>query len=389
MKRFVLCLLLAVSLIAHADLPSSGYDLATVTNPSATLTNFTLLIDLSTMSASWWSAAEDTAATRGRAAKDSGPTELAVDWIDYNHGAQTGWARVLWSSNLTTGDTQKVRIYPPLSTNSSYSASDTYGSDNAYDSSWYIYWTMDESPDGSPAAVDRTANGLDGTNAGGMNSGDAIAGKIANAVDFDGSTNDWIWINTIASGNPSDFPMTFMAWMRPESLTNAECRISFGNSAETNELIGIRTSSSGTAELYNYTYSGGSDGNANYNGLLGTTSLDLVNWWHVAGVFETRTNRRVYTNGSDEQSDTDDDAFPSAMDRFGVGAFVDSTPSSEPGQLDEVQVHLAARSAAWIAEEYAQSNNQGTFWSTWTWQAGGESPASVVPQLMHYYRQQQ
>ena len=62
-------------------IPSSGYGIATISNPDSALTDFTLMIDLSRMSASWWADAEDTDATRGRASKNDGTTELATDWI--------------------------------------------------------------------------------------------------------------------------------------------------------------------------------------------------------------------------------------------------------------------------------------------------------------------
>src|SRR6056297_96504 len=96
---------------------SGDYATATVTNPSSALTDFTLIIDLSTLPQDWWDAVTSSDGTKGRASKGDGTTELACDWIDFDDTAETGLLRVLWSGTLASTGTQEVRIYPPLSGN--------------------------------------------------------------------------------------------------------------------------------------------------------------------------------------------------------------------------------------------------------------------------------
>src|SRR6056297_1214654 len=133
----------------------ADHALATVTNPTSALTDFTLIVDLSTMPASWWSAVSTSDGTRGRVYKGDGTTRLACDWIDFDDTAETGLLRVLWSGTLASTGTQELWIEPPVSGNDAVAADNTYGSDNAYDDDWEGYW-----PDGGGS--DRTENNNDG-----------------------------------------------------------------------------------------------------------------------------------------------------------------------------------------------------------------------------------
>lgn len=88
-----------------ADIPASNYATATITNPSSSLTDFSLMVDLSRMPANWWSAVNTSDGTKGRAAKNDG-TELATDWINFNNIAHTGWLRVKWAGTLANSGSQ-------------------------------------------------------------------------------------------------------------------------------------------------------------------------------------------------------------------------------------------------------------------------------------------
>ena len=99
-------------------LPATGYGTATISNPDGALTDFTLMIDLSRMHASWWAAVDTADGTKGRAAK-SDDTELATDWIDFNDSLETGWLRVKYTGTLSASGTQTIKIFPPVAANSS------------------------------------------------------------------------------------------------------------------------------------------------------------------------------------------------------------------------------------------------------------------------------
>src|SRR6056297_1287987 len=151
----------------------ADHALATVTNPTSALTDFTLIVDLSTMPASWWSAVSTSDGTRGRVYKGDGTTRLACDWIDFDDTAETGLLRVLWSGTLASSGTQQLWIEPPVSGNATVAADNTYGSDNAYKSSIEAYYPLQS--DGN----DRTSNGHDLTE---YNSPTYVSGACGNMV---------------------------------------------------------------------------------------------------------------------------------------------------------------------------------------------------------------
>ena len=119
--------------------PNTSYDIATITNPSGALTDFTLLIDLSRMTNVFKNNWNTSAQGYGRAYKDTGLTELPCDWININHTAKTGWLRVKWTGSLATTGIQKIRIYPPNTGNTQYAVTDPYGRNNTYTNAIAIY----------------------------------------------------------------------------------------------------------------------------------------------------------------------------------------------------------------------------------------------------------
>ena len=251
-------------------LPLSGYAVATATNPPSSLTDFSLLVDLSKMPTEWWAAAEDTTGNRGRAAKATGE-ELPSDWIDYNHGAQTGFVRVLWSGELSDSGSQAVRIYPPQAANSAYAANATYGQYNAYDSFTEAYWPL--SDDGTWA--DRTGNhsgvseeGTPGTD----------TGKVGDGMSCNGAEG----VNT---GN---------GWLGGETAITITCWFKASSAAADSDLLSVPTHGVEGLLLFRDEYTSGDrfacvaedSGGDNFPGLVLYSSDNSASaagaWQHVA-----------------------------------------------------------------------------------------------------------
>ena len=348
-------------------LPSSTYDTATLVNPGSSLTDFTLIVDLSRMSAAWWTAVDTSDGTKGRAAKDSGPTELACDWIDFDSVNETGWLRVKWSGTLASSGTQTLRVYPPQAANASVAASATYGSDNAYDSNWVLYLPFDGD------ANDRT---LYNNNATANGTPTYQAGKVGQETDLDGTVPEWFTVTTSTELEPNG-SMTFMVWAQ-------------SNAGLSNETISGR----GIAPRNWQWYSSGSAQRILFRAtdnttVLATGSATLTTLRHFAAVRDTSVSQiQLYANGATDGSAVTDttvgktintDAQDVAIgDRYDVGSF----PWN--GTLDDFQMHDTARSADWIEHEYEQTNDQATFWGTWT-----NVPVAAgisIPVVMHHRR---
>lgn len=327
-------------------LPTTTYDTATVPNPSSALTDFTLMVDLSRMSAAWWAAVNTTQGRRGRAAKDDG-TELACDWIDFDSVGETGWLRVKWSGTLATSGTQTIRVYPPNTANSPQLSNADFGRYNAYDADWITYWTLLGSD-----LTDRTANGFDLTADVALTIGGAT-GKFGAATDFAGA-------GRMVTASPTNFDhsdeFTIMCW--------AEGELGDGLSA----WRGLYRRNM-TAGDIGFEQRGGSD-DLKIIG-LGSPELRAGEFGpgtirHHVGVIQASGNLRYDNNtlvGTGTATTTSATTGETAEMVVGDGLTV--TGRYWDGTIEQMSTHDVARSAAWIAHEYDQTNSQAAFFGTW------------------------
>ena len=319
-----------------------SYALATISNPSAGLTDFSLIVDLSRMPASWWAAVNTSDGTRGRVYKGDGTTRLAADWIDFDDTEETGLLRVLWSGTLATTGTQQLWIEPPLAANATVAADNTYGSDNAYDSSWVGYWP-------SGGGDDRTSSGNDGTANGGVTVGGAT-GKIGAATDFDG-TNDYVSVGY----STANIDYTWSLWANPDTVRKTwilNTDVAGGGWA----IAGFNDD--GELRVYS--------GNTNYRWI--GNSGDITDSWQRFDVVHTGDVSNVYKNASELTASSNNSQSVHAGDAIYIGG--EWTPSGWnyfDGLLQEIQIHSTVRSSDWISYEYDQTNDQATFWGTWSW----------------------
>lgn len=333
------------------SLPATNYATATLVNPTAALTDFTLLVDLSRMPAEWWAAVDTTDGTRGRAAKGDG-TELAVDWIDFDSVNETGWARVKWSGTLATTGAQVLRVYPPKAANAAVAAGGTFGRHAAYDASVRGYW-----PDAGP--TDRTSNALNGT-ASGITAG-AQTGKVGSATAYSvaaSSQVDFGASNSLTNvSGLTEFGVR--AWFRDSSATGGNSgfeRTILSNHAFSAYAFRAWRNREGTLrfDLFN-------------NGVVLSTS-GAVNdgTWKHAWFQKTPTALEIYRNGVLLNSLAYTDPMPAGLsNRMHIGRVQQGTLRWD-GDLDEVSFEVASRSAAWIAQEFEQSDDQATFWGVWS-----------------------
>jgi|GEM_PF-1367707 len=345
--------LLMKNQIVYADIPSTGYATATISNPSTGLTDFTLMVDLSTLPADWWTAVDTSDGTKGRAAKNDG-TELAADWINFDNTGHTGWLRILWAGTLTSSGSQILKIYPPVSTNTSYGHADTYGSDNAYASHWVAYYTLDEAVNNNTGGyIDRTRNARNAT--GVSMAITASAGKVGNAQNFDG-TADYIKYDNFTV----DFTQgTILTW----ASTNANGTRTFAEvspAGTTNRILFYYIGTTLNAFVDNANVA------TKASAISASTLANLGFTWNTA-----TQGYELYVNGSAQNADLGvDKSLTTVARNITIGSYNSRSNYFLSGYEDEVQIHSTALSTPWIAEEYSQTNNNATFWGTWSWNTG-------------------
>lgn len=338
----------------------NGYDEQSVTNPTSALTDFTLLIDVSTFSATWKSEVQSDAGDIRCTKGDD--TELAYDLINwaYNAGAPTGWIRVKWSGTLAASGTQNVRVWAGYNAGGSavaYDATETYGSDNAYDANWLAYF-----PDGGGTGTDRTSNGLDLTVGGSPTVG---SGKVGDGTTWDSSTKSATSTNASYLNLPGSYDFTVMYWFNRTSSGTGSEAIQWDG---TDDLIFYpNDNAAGSGDLRVFWRDLGGN-------IISIAGSDLSGAWHHSAFLSRASNdHESYLDGSSSGTSTSS-GTSNGFSTFEIGKRGSSPADAD---LDDIQVHSVARHDDWIAEEYAQSNNQSTFWGTWAWTAAPSGFAGV------------
>lgn len=342
-------------------LPATTYDAATLLNPGSALTDFSLMVDLSRLSAAWWAAVDSTDGRRGRASKDDG-TELAVDWIDFNSVSQTGWARVKWSGSLATSGSQAVRLYPPQAANDVALRSSTYGAYNAYDSGWVGYWPLHDLQNrvGTTGHLAGTIGHTPST----------VPGKLGDAKLFDDSGTQYL-DNTTDGPFITGFPLTLMAWSNSDDLSIQTTILCVGGASAENRYARLRYNLGDTVPQMNI--------GSSVEDVAGAATESV--WQHHAARI-TATQLEGYLNGVGSGSPAAHSESWSTISDLVIGARRANGISAHymSGIIDDAQLHAVERSDAWIAHEYAQTNDQASFWGTWT-----NTPVVTDPALVAEY----
>jgi hypothetical protein len=273
-----------------------------------------------------------------------------VDWIDFDDTAETGWARILYSGSIASSGTQVVRIYPPVSGNASVAASGTYGSDNAYKSTLEAYYA-----DG--AQVDRTANGRDLTPAGSPTVGGAT-GQVGAATDYNGSSQYADTTDSTLIALPQTYDMTVLAWINPDAEESAAAAFAFEGADDLVYYPNDDQGGSGVRVFWRDLGGAGITLNENDG------SDETGNWNQYGFITRASDDHETYRNAASLETATNTGSA-GTFNAFRVGSFTTGAQHFD-GKIQEVQVWSEALSAAWLSHEYSQTNDNATFWGTWT-----------------------
>jgi biopolymer transport protein ExbB len=265
-----------------------------------------------------------------------------------------------------------------------YYGNSAIASDPSTTSTWnaqYIgVWHMSENPAGSaPQVLDYTNGSNNGTSAGGMTSGDLLAGKIGDAIDFDGS-NDYIDLGDILIDGRTQ--ISIEVWFNPTFIrtkgspsghNSSEGAIVHKNGASDDNL-GITVATGGTAFYI--------DDNSNNTTIAALPSPSLNTWTHIVGTWNNST-MITYQNGvSAATLGSVNGSFVNNSNslRFGgehgVGG---GNPHHFQGRIDEIRISSIARSADWVATVYNNESSPSTFYTFSTEMDPSTACSTILP----------
>lgn len=177
---------------------------------SGTQTDFPVYVDLSGFDDSFFNAVASNGADI-RVFKSDNSTEVPYELVAIDTGAQTG--QLWFKGDISASADTTFYIHTGNSGASAYAASDTYGSENVWDSDYVMVHHLQGN------ATDSTANDEDGTISGAV----SATGKIGTAYDFDG-VDDYIEVahnanQLLTSG------LVIRAWFKADTTGESNGRI--------------------------------------------------------------------------------------------------------------------------------------------------------------------
>ncbi len=315
------------------------------------LTNYPVYVDLDDLPAAFFTNVKSDGGDIRVTTSDE-TTEVAREVVAINTGGTTGQLHFKAPSLSSTSNTDFYIYYG--NSGASEPANDaTYGRNNVW-SDYGGVWHMEEDPSGTaPQMTDSTGNGNDGTSAGTMTSGDSIASKITNGLDFDGS-DDYISVDNDATLNGS--AITVQCWFQATSfaavrnlVTKHDTTADQGFALVANTTPRLRLQASDNASGWPAVTVTGS------NAL--STGTDYMVHATIDG-----TSTDIYLNGSNDQTGAGI-SFSAATVAANFARDVNSGGNLLLGVLDEVRIRTAVLSANWITTEFNNQNAAGSFYA--------------------------
>jgi len=219
-----------------------------------------------------------------------------------------------------------------------------------FSSSFAAVWHLDDSL--ATSAVADATNMRNGTTTGGLNTTHQVAAQLGGGISFNGSNNQIQFTNPYAGNGPH----TISAWVSQNASTACNSIVTVGTAATSQSRwlhSHYQPASRAAAGLYN-------------NDWLDAPNmiLDGAGWVLVHWVLDGLVSH-LYRDGV-ELGDTH--THQAGINTQGTAGYIGYAPAGWgncglDGMLDEVRLATVARSAGWIATEYANQKSPQTFYS--------------------------
>lgn len=222
---------------------------------------------------------------------------------------------------------------------------------DSYESVWHMEDTLDS-----------TSKNHDGAN----NGATSMTGKIGDAYDFDGN-NDYIALDMSFENNNTLDTMTASAWVKVAPNTGAWSILDFDRSEWFTFTIGGTVTESNKVGFHTtapsiHDFSG--------------NSIVADGTWHLVHVVYDGTDKIIYVDGIEDARNTNshsgNDLGQGQSKRYGfIGDGSEATTFDAnknniyfEGMADEIRFSMDAKSIHWIATEWNNQNDPGSFYNT-------------------------
>jgi hypothetical protein len=160
------------------------------------------------------------------------------------------------------------------------------------------------------------------------------------SLDFDGVDDYAQAVNEITA-----YPFTLETWVKFDVVGTTQNIVAISDSTVGSKAFQLRKNTSNNIVLRSQ----------GFVTTTGTSTVPANTWVHVAGVFETDTNKMLYVNGVLEATQTSNVAFNTSSDEvvFGIASSF-TTADSLDGKLSDVRVWNTSRTATEILDNYEQ-----------------------------------
>lgn len=325
-----------------------------------TVVDYPVYVDLGDLPAAFFSSVQAGGADI-RVTEDDGLTEVPVEVVGINTGAQTG-ELYFKAPSLSISETSTFYVYFGSSTATLPPATDTNGRNNVWSNSFLAVYHFDN--DGLAGTghagvyVDATGNGYDGND---YVQTTGTGGLFGAGQSFARSNLDYITLpHTLLNGRTN---LTVSKWYRTTGSSNPHPFLSAANSGDPNEFLDWILDSD-SYELWNH------DNRAEW--ALGYNINDGAWRYYVWVRDDTNNQVRAYLNLTTAVGSRTLTALSVAsgglligQDQDSVGGGFDSNQELD-GDLDELRISSIVRPAAWLNNEHLNHNTPTGFYSVGT-----------------------
>ena len=314
----------------------------------ADLADFPLLVSV-TDAALAAQAQADGSDIRFVAADGTTPLDHEIERFDSGSGSLQAWVRVPLLSSST--DTTVYLVFGAANAPDQQNVRDTWDQVTA------AAWHLGRNPAGpAPRIDDSTINNVDGLTDGSMTAGDLVAGRIASALDFDGSDDRGL-VEPIGFGGRG--ALTMSAWVRADATAADSAVVTKRGGGS--RWFDLSVAAGGAASA---TVNTAGDGEVTVTGGAIGTGV----WHHLAATWNG-TTIKLYVDGIEVAQQPAAGTLLASTDAVAIGAAPDGSDPFD-GAIDEVRLVTAVRPPEWLVAEVANHANPAAFAATGGVQTG-------------------